>query len=346
MIADPIRVLIVDDSRTIRALLRNLLSRDPRIEVAGEAADPFEARDAIKRLAPHVVTLDVEMPRMNGLEFLANLMRLRPLPVVMVSSLTNRGSAAAIKALQLGAIECLDREELQRDVAGGSRLCEVILAAAGARFTPRETVQAPLRREDYRPDGRILMIGSSTGGVDALERIFSRFPETCPPTLVSQHMPPAFLASFAARLNETLRPKVRLAATGDRVETGTILLAPGGNTHLALIGSAAAPRVALVPDDGTHTHIPSVDAMFASALPRARGVVAAILTGMGRDGAAGLLALRQAGAHTFAQSGESCVVDGMPRVARELGAAMQVVPLERMGDALLGACGEAVEVAQ
>ncbi len=332
-----IRVLIVDDSRTIRTIVRTLLSRDEAIEVVGEAADPYEARAAIKALNPDVLTLDVEMPRMDGLEFLGHLMRLRPMPVVMVSSLTSKGSRAAIRALSLGAVDCVDREEIRRDVAGASRLCAVVRAAAKAQVQARRDphVITPAY-EGFVPNGKLLLIGSSTGGVDALERVFSRFPQNCPATLVAQHMPPAFLKSFAQRLNDTLRPSVQVAQDGTELREGTILLAPGGTQHLTVAPSGKTTR--LVEEDGTHLHTPSVDMLFASAVSRGRRVVATILTGMGRDGAEGMLRLREAGALTVAQSGRTAVVDGMPRVAREIGAAMRVADLDDIAQVLLGAC--------
>ncbi|MBM9593054.1 chemotaxis-specific protein-glutamate methyltransferase CheB [Roseitranquillus sediminis] len=340
----PTRVLVVDDSRTIRQIVRAILSRDPFLEVVGEAADPYEARAAIKALNPDVITLDVEMPRMDGLEFLGHLMRLRPMPVVMVSSLTQKGSAAAVRALSLGAIECVDREEIRKDVNGGTRLCSIVRMAARATVSRRAETAALPSAENYDWNGRILMIGSSTGGVDALERIFRRFPENCPPTLVSQHMPPAFLASFADRMNEAFRPRIKIAEAGERLEQGKILMAPGGRHHLRIAGRLT-PVVDLSEGDGTDLHVPSVGVMFDSALHRAADVVAAILTGMGRDGAEAMLRLRQAGATTLAQSGHTAVVDGMPRVAREIGAAGRVVDLDHIAQALLSACGRELTAA-
>ncbi len=335
--AGKIRVLIVDDSRTIRSVVRTLLSRDEAIEVVGEAADPYEARAAIKELDPDVLTLDVEMPRMDGLEFLGHLMRLRPMPVVMVSSLTRKGSRAAIRALSLGAVDCVDREEIRRDVSGGSRLCSVVRAAARARVQARRDAETvPPAFEGFRSNGKVLLIGSSTGGVDALERVFSRFPVNCPPTLVAQHMPPAFLLSFAQRLNDTLRPAVQVAAAGVAPREGLILIAPGGRQHLTVAPGGKTTR--LVDEDGTHLHTPSVDMLFDSAVPCGHNIVATILTGMGRDGAEGMLRLRRAGALTVAQSGRTAVVDGMPRVAREIGAAVEVADLDDVSQVLLNAC--------
>lgn len=340
----PIRVLIVDDSRTIRGLLRVILSQDPDIAVVGEAADPYEARAAIKELDPDVITLDVEMPRMDGLEFLGHLMRLRPMPVVMVSSLTQKSSVAAIRALSLGAIECIDRADIRNDIAGGAYLCMTVKMAARARVLSTGERRTGAITRDFLPNGKMLMIGSSTGGVDALERVFSNFPENCPPTLVSQHMPQAFLTSFAQRLDDIVRPRVRLAEDGMPLDVGTILLAPGGRYHATVSGSGPL-CVNLVGEDGSHAHMPSVDVMFAGAVPRAPDTVAVLLTGMGRDGADGMLRLRQAGATTIAQSGRTAVIDGMPRAARENGAAKFIVDLDEMWRELLVTCGSMRSVA-
>lgn len=333
-----IRVLIVDDSRTIRSLLRVILSRDPEIEVVGEASDPYEARAAIKELDPDVITLDVEMPRMDGLEFLGHLMRLRPMPVVMVSSLTQRSSEAAIRALSLGAIECIDRADIRADTSGRADLCSTVKMAARARVLSKIDKRHGAAASDFFPSGKFLMIGSSTGGVDALERVFSHFPENCPPTLVSQHMPPAFLRSFAQRLDDTISPRVCVAEDGVPLEIGMIALAPGGEHH-ATVTARGPLRVRLIGEDGSHAHTPSVDVMFTGAVSRGPEAVAALLTGMGRDGAEGMMQLRQVGAMTIAQSGRTAVVDGMPRAARETGAAKLVVDLDDMWRELLVTSG-------
>ncbi len=339
MSGSKIRVLVVDNSRTIRAIVRTILSRDPEIEVVGEAADPYEAREEIKRLNPDVLTLDVEMPKMDGLEFLGHIMRLRPMPVVMVSSLTQKGSAAAVRALSLGAIECVDREEVQRDIKGGTFLCDIVRVAAQAKVRAASAPKVFEAATGFNWNGKFLLIGSSTGGVDALERVLSQFPGNCPPTMICQHMPQSFLASFALRMNATMQPEVALAQDGERLEQGKVLLAPGGTTHLTVAGTAA-PYARLVADDGTHLHVPSVDVLFQSARRHSKEIVSAILTGMGRDGAAGMLELRQGGATTFAQSAQTCVVDGMPRVARELGGVMKSIDIDKMARALLDACGQ------
>ncbi len=338
----PCNVVIVDDSRTIRALLRATIDGDPRFSVIGEAGDPYEAREVIKRTNPDIITLDVEMPRMNGLVFLEHLMRLRPMPVVMVSSRTREHSVDAVRALSLGAVDCVDRARLQSDPLQRTRFLEALFSAANATVTPRPAAPARPRPEapaGFRWNGRIVVIGSSTGGVDALERIFTHFPETAPPTIVAQHMPGPFLASFAARLDEHMRPKVCLATDGARMEQGKILIAPGGDYHAELAGPAPG-RTGLVRGDGNDLYVPSVEVLFKSAVPMAASVVAVMLTGMGRDGAESMAELRSLGARTLAQSGETSVVDGMPRAARALGAVEESVPLDRLGEAILALCAK------
>ncbi len=331
------RVLIVDDSRTIRALLRVTIGQDPRLEVVGEAGDPYEARELIKTLAPDVITLDVEMPRMNGLVFLEHLMRLRPMPVVMVSTRTRERSEDAVRALSAGAVDCVDVARLHGDEAQRLRLVDALFCAASASVRAKPAAVAAPESVPFAPfgwNGRTVLIGSSTGGVDALERVLHQFPADCPPTLIAQHMPEAFLRSFARRLNEHVRPGVRVAEDGDRVVQGTVLLAPGGSRHLAL--SRTDPdRVQLLPSQQSDAYVPSVDILFDSALPHAQKMLAVMLTGMGRDGSAPMRQLRDLGARTLAQDGDSCVVDGMPRAAREAGAVERSVPLDRLGDAIL-----------
>ena len=337
----PVRVLIVDDSRTIRAMIRSVLDGDERFEVVGEAGDPYDARDLIKSVAPDVLTLDVEMPRMNGLVFLRNLMRLRPMPVVMVSTRTSEQSEEAITALSLGAVDCIDLKQVHGAPDIRSKLTETLLAAANASLRkPPAGADVPAAGAGrvYNWQGRIAVVGSSTGGVDALERLFSIFPANAPPTFVAQHMPESFLASFARRLEGKIAPRVRLAESGLRAEQGTIYLAPGGSRHLAL-RPAERPICRLVEDDGEHLHVPAVDVLFRSAIPMASSVIAVILTGMGRDGADALLDLRAAGARTIVQDAETAVIDGMPGAARANGAADTVLPLDRIGERLLELCG-------
>lgn len=333
-----VRVLIIDDSPTIRRFIRVGLDADPRLEVVGEAGDPYQARQLIKAFSPDVLTLDVEMPRMNGLEFLEKLMRLRPMPVVMISTETYRGSSAALEALSLGAIDCIGKPACGVTKATFARLPDLLIAASRAKVRERSRMCQPIQKGAYEPNGKFLLLGSSTGGVDALETILEEFPENCPPTLITQHMPASFLASFAERLDKRFRPRIRLAAQGAPLRPGHVYIAPGGEFHLALAGDKPF-RCCLVSGEKVSGHRPSVDVLFSSAVPFASVVISALLTGMGRDGAEGLLRLRKAGAHCVAQDQASSIVYGMPRVAREIGAVEAVLPLEQVAAHLLSRCG-------
>lgn len=336
----PKRVLIVDDSPTIRHLIRNQLAQDGRLVVVGEASDPFDAREKIKTLEPDVLTLDVEMPRMNGLEFLEKLMRLRPMPVVMVSTETHKGSTAALEALSLGAVECIGKPGADRLTEAFQNLPDLLVAAAGARLRlpgPRPSVR-PIH--DFNWNGKYVLIGSSTGGVDALETLLSGYPANCPPTLITQHMPESFLASFARRLASRMQPRIVLASEGAPLLPGTVHLAPGGEFHLA-ITPGEPPRCHLLASEKRNGHRPSVEVLFASAEPIASRVVAVMLTGMGRDGAEAMLGLRRAGAHCLAQDEATCVVFGMPRAALESGAAEVAVPIGKMARSILTLCARA-----
>jgi two-component system chemotaxis response regulator CheB len=336
-----IRVLIVDDSATMRGLIKATLLRDPQIEVVGEARDPLEARQAIKELNPDVLTLDVEMPNMSGLDFLERLMRLRPMPVVMVSTLTSRGAAATLQALELGAIDCV-----AKPATGGQHafdgLADKVKAAAGARVRPVTPRSQPSAQGPYRPNGRIVAIGSSTGGVEALITLLSGFPVNCPPTVITQHRPETFTRGFAERLNRLTAPTVTEARDGDVLIPGHIYLAPGGATHLEVTG-AKTLRCRLLVADLVNGHRPSVDVLFHSVAKVAKSEsVGVILTGMGRDGAAGLLAMKEAGAATFGQNEATCVVYGMPRAAMEIGAVQRQLPLERIAAHVLAHAGAEV----
>ncbi len=340
MMAPPIRVLIVDDSATIRRLLRATIATDLRLEVVGEASDPYEARELIKALDPDVLTLDVEMPRMNGLDFLEKLMRLRPMPVVVVSTRTRDKTAEALRALALGAVDSVDVSRLQVEVGVRRKLLATLLAAGtasvhhigAARGASASTGPAP----GFAWNGLAVMIGSSTGGVDALERVLAAFPGDCPPTLIAQHMPAPFLESFARRLDGILAPSVVIAQGGEELRPGRVLLSGGGTHHLVIAGGQ--PVTGLVPSETDDLYVPSVDRLFHSAAALGRRAVGVILTGMGRDGADGLLAMRDAGARTLAQSAETCVIDGMPRAAREGGAVERSVPLDALGSEILKLC--------
>ncbi|MDP9096093.1 MAG: chemotaxis response regulator protein-glutamate methylesterase [Pseudomonadota bacterium] len=328
-----IKTLVVDDSATMRALISAALRCDPGIEVVGEASDPHEARAAIKALNPDVLTLDVEMPGMDGLDFLERLMRLRPMPVVMVSSLTAQGTEASLRALALGAIECVHKP---RPGHAFNDLVPAVRTAALARV--RQQAAAPGRqRIAYTGGTALIAIGASTGGVEALSAVLGNFPENCPPTLVTQHIRPTFTRSLAERLNRLCAASVAEAKDGEVLVPGRVYLAPGGSTHLSIRG-ASRWRCALTQGDPVNGHRPSVDVLFASAAhtagPRAVGV---ILTGMGRDGADGLLALRRSGGRTIGQDADSSIVYGMPRVAFEIGAVEAQVPLRQIAAAALSA---------
>jgi two-component system, chemotaxis family, protein-glutamate methylesterase/glutaminase len=332
-----IRVLIVDDSATMRSLIANVLQRDPDIEVVGEAGDPLEAREAIKRLNPDVITLDVEMPNMNGIDFLEKIMRLRPMPVVMVSTLTVRGAEATLEALELGAVDCIAKPSTG-GLEGFQDLAFKVKAAAKAKVKPRSG--APAARPaplDVTPDGRVIAIGSSTGGVEALITVLSRFPANCPPTVITQHMPATFTRSFSLRLDRICAPTIAEAHDGAVLEPGRVYIAPGGEHHLEISG-AGTLRCRLTSAGPVNGHRPSVDVLFHS-VARAAGAhaVGAILTGMGRDGAEGLLAMRKAGARTFGQDEASSVVYGMPKAAFEIGAVERQAPLDRLAAELLKA---------
>lgn len=338
-----VRVLVVDDSSTMRGLIATALSRDPGIEVVGQAEDPLQARQAIKALNPDVITLDVEMPNMSGLEFLEKIMRLRPMPVIMVSTLTSRGADETIKALEIGAIDCIEKprpgnehnfEELpfKVKIAASARVRPLITGDDGARVNGEAHHHVP---ERFQPDGRLLAIGASTGGVEALIALISRFPENCPPTVIAQHMPPSFTRSFANRLDRLCPAKVQEATEGAKLLPGHIFVAPGGSQHLEVSGSSEL-RCRLRSGERVNGHCPSVDVLFDSvAKVCGSGAVGLILTGMGRDGAAGLLSMRKAGARTYGQSESSCIVYGMPKAAYDIGAVEKQLPLERLSAAIL-----------
>ncbi|CAN5382449.1 chemotaxis response regulator protein-glutamate methylesterase [soil metagenome] len=331
-----IRVLVVDDSATMRGLITAALNRDPEIEVVGAAGDPFEARGMIKALNPDVVTLDIEMPNMNGIEFLEKIMRLRPMPVVMVSSLTQAGAEMTLRALELGAVDCVAKPTIATNTADTlNEVAVKVKAAARASIRTKADDKPQARRKDYMPSGDIVAIGSSTGGVEALLSILTQFPETCPPTVITQHMPATFTASFAARLDRASGAKVQEAVDGALLEPGKVYVAPGGVAHLEVVRSAGL-RCRLTQGDPVSGHRPSVDVLFNS-VAQAVGdkAVGAILTGMGRDGAQGLLAMRKAGARTLGQDEQSCVVYGMPRTAFELGSVEKQVSLSSMGQTIL-----------
>lgn len=336
------RVLVVDDSATMRGLITRILSSDPEVEVIGQAADAMQARQAIKDLDPDVITLDIEMPNMNGLEFLEKIMRLRPMPVIMVSTLTHKGAEATIAALEIGAFDCVGKP-LPGDPRPFSDLADKVKAAARSQrkyiITGNKAAVPSAANgnaaSEYRAGRKIVAIGSSTGGVEALIAVLQKFPANCPPTVITQHMPHTFTKSFSERLNRLCAPAVQEATDGARLEIGKIYLAPGGERHLQVV-NPSSPCCRLLDREPVNGHRPSVDVLFDSVAELAgRNAVGVILTGMGRDGASGLLKMRHAGARTFGQNEKTCVVYGMPRVAYELGAVETQLPLSSIGEEVL-----------
>lgn len=339
-----IRVLVVDDSVVVRKVLTESLSRYADIEVVGSAMDPYVAREMIIKLNPDVITLDIEMPRMDGLSFLAKLMRHYPIPVVVVSSLTPKDSDAAIKALALGAVEVIAKPGSAYSVPEvGQGLVRAIRAAAVANVPKRKVeasgavgVPAPLL--GLRTTHCILAIGASTGGTKAIEAVLTRLPPDTPGTVIVQHMPAGFTASFAGRLNSLCAMEVREAVDNDSVVSGRVLIAPGGY-HMLLQRSGASYTVRVKDGPPVHHQRPAVDILFESVARQAgRNAVGVLLTGMGADGARGLLQMRTAGAHTIAEDASTCVVFGMPREAINLGAAAEVVPLPDIAGRIVTAC--------
>lgn len=335
-----IKVLCIDDSSLIRRIMTQIVNTQPDMEMVATALDPIIARDLIKQHNPDVLTLDVEMPRMDGLEFLDRLMRLRPMPVVMLSSLTSKGSDITLTALELGAVDFITKPSmgLQDGMAQYSEMiAEKIRMAAKARVRRRDQ-QQPVPRVIQTPivgSEKIIAIGSSTGGTEALRQILVSMPPNSPGIVIAQHMPAGFTQSFANRLDNLCQLSVKEATEGERVLPGHAYIAPGG-FHMELQRSGANYHLTLNNDLPINRHRPSVDALFKSVARSAgKNAIGAILTGMGSDGAAGLLAMRQAGAWTVAQSERTCVVFGMPREAIALGAACEVIDLDQISQNML-----------
>ena len=344
-----IRVLVVDDSAVMRALLTEIINQSPDMEVVGTAPDAALARQKVKELSPDVMTLDVEMPHMNGLEFLDKVMRLRPMPVIMISSQTAQGSESTLQALELGAVDYVAKP--RGSLAGlppsyAHEIHEKIRAAHGARLKVLRHAQAPassLSKAASIPAAmtnwgdRIICIGASTGGTEAIKDVLVRLPENVPGIVMVQHMPEMFTASFARRLDSLARVRVKEAEHGERVLPGHAYLAPG-HSHLEIRRSGNGYVCELLQTPPYNRHRPAVDVLFNSAAAQARGsAVAALLTGMGKDGAQGLLAMRQAGAWTIGQDQDSCVVYGMPREAAQIGACCEVSPLSQIGERIMAA---------
>jgi len=343
---EKIRVLIVDDSALMRKLLTTVLSADSEIEVVGSAPDPYVARDQIKALNPDVVTLDIEMPHMNGIDFLRKIMELRPTPVVMISTLTQAGAEITLEALEIGAVDFVAKPGDSEAVLHlGGELIPKIKAAAHARLRLRRRSAAPARPSVRPslpgPSDKIIAIGASTGGVEALKALLMELPADVPPIVITQHMPERFTGAFARRLDSECPMRVCEAEHNQIIEHGKAYIAPGGH-HLEIDRRGATLRCVLNDGPLVSGHRPSVDVLFHSVAktvaPRAVGV---ILTGMGRDGADGLLAMRKAGCPTLGQDESTALVYGMPRVAFEIGAVGRQYPLLGLPEAILAACAAA-----
>ena len=348
-----IRVLVVDDSALMRKLLTDLLQSDSSIEVVGGAQDAFVARDMIKELNPDVLTLDVEMPKMDGLTFLSNLMRLRPMPVIMVSSLTDRGAEVTLNALDLGAVDFVSKPKI--DLENGMQGCakeivEKVKIAAIAKVSAltrsinspdqpgssRKAQKKTSTRHHFKTTDRLIAIGASTGGTEAIKEVLVNMPADSPGIVITQHIPRLFSRSFAERMNRCSEMEVCEAEEGQFVLPGHVYIAPG-DQHLCVVSDGAHYRCTLNAKPPVSGHRPSVDVLFDSVSRSAgRNAIGVILTGMGRDGAQGLKQLRDSGAQTMAQDEQSCVVFGMPKAAIEVGAAADIVTLcdvaKKLGD--------------
>jgi two-component system chemotaxis response regulator CheB len=343
-----ISVLIVDDSAIVRRILSESLSAESDIEVVGTAPDPYVARDKILALRPDVLTLDIEMPRMDGLTFLKKLMHFHPLPTIIISSLAQPSCVAALRALEFGAVEVLAKPGGPYSVGElRQSLAHKVRAAAAARIcrpapagVPHATEPAASNRlgAPALPPGAILAIGASTGGTEAIAKVLTRLPASCPGIVITQHIPAQFSRAFAKRLNDLCAMDVKEAEDGDTLRSGLALVAPG-DFHMLLRHTGGRHYVSVKTGPRVCYQRPSVDVLFSSVAEAAGAdAVGVLLTGMGNDGAQGLLKMRQAGSRTIAQNEATCVVYGMPREAVELGAACQILPLPAIAEAMLAAC--------
>ncbi len=344
-----IKVVVVDDSALVRSLLAEIINRQPDMQCIGTANDPLAAREMIRELNPDVITLDVEMPKMDGLEFLSRLMRLRPMPVVMVSTLTEQGADITMRALEMGAVDFVAKprigvssglRELGDDIVEKVRIASkahvrrLSTPAPGVASAPSGTAASSVRPIGRLSTEKVICIGSSTGGTEAIKEILTRMPADSPAIVITQHMPPGFTTSFAARMNSLCRIAVSEARHGDRILPGHAYIAPGGMQFR--IDRSGANYVAVVEDTPpVNRHKPSVEVLFKSAAkvlgPNAYGVM---LTGMGADGATAMKEMKDAGAYNYVQDEASCVVFGMPKMAIQAGAADEVLPLLQIADAL------------
>lgn len=339
-----IKVLIIDDSALIRSVLKEVINSFPDLEAVGAAANPLQAREMIKTLNPDVLTLDVEMPEMDGLTFLEKLMRLRPMPVLMISSLTERGSEAALRSLELGAVDFLPKPKL--GIVEGiqeyaDEIAQKIRVAYGTKIRPRvqdahaSITALPALGNRISTTEKIIVVGSSTGGTEAIKEFLIRMPPDAPGILIAQHMPEAFTKSFANRLDSLCKIKVVESEGNERILPGHAYIAPG-HSHLLLKRSGANYMTELSQAAPVNHHRPSVEVLFRSAAQYAgKNVIGVMLTGMGKDGAIGMLEMRQAGAYNLAQDEASCVVFGMPREAIAVGAVDEVAPIQEMTQRVL-----------
>lgn len=336
-----IRVVIVDDSALIREMFSEILASDPNIEVAGVAHDPFDAREKIKALNPDVITLDIEMPKMDGISFLEKIMSLRPMPVVMVSSLTQKGAEATFEALEKGAVDFISKTSSRSFDAEvlSNELVEKVKAAARAKIKklPQWGMfgkTRPLNSSPYR-ENLIIAMGASTGGVEALREVISPLPKDCPPVIITQHMPETFTATFASRLDSISNVRVHEAIDNQPLERGNAYIAPGGK-HLKIIRMRNKYVCRLDDGEKVSGHKPSADFMFNSVAKVAgQNAIGVIMTGMGKDGAVGMLSMKKAGAYNIGQDETSCVVYGMPKAAYLAGAIDKQVPLEKIATEIL-----------
>ncbi|WP_022942036.1 protein-glutamate methylesterase/protein-glutamine glutaminase [Psychromonas hadalis] len=340
-----IKVLIIDDSALIRRILTEVIDEQPDLVVVGCAPDPLIARTMIKALNPDVLTLDVEMPKMNGLDFLEKLMRLRPMPVVMISTLTEKSSAVTIQALSLGAVDFITKPKMNqmaemRDY--GHLIADKIRAASVAKIKPvkvinknRAVKKSALIANSLVSNQKLIAIGASTGGTEAINQVLLTMPEDCPPIVITQHMPAGFTASFAARLNNNCTINVKEATHNELIKPGCAYIAPGAN-HMFISKRGGNYYTQLSQAEPVNRHRPSVDVLFDSvALCAGKQAIGIILTGMGKDGALGMLKMKQAGAFNFSQDEESCIVYGMPKEAVRSGGVDQVEPLDKITGAVL-----------
>lgn len=346
-----IRVLSVDDSALMRQIMTEIINSHSDMEMVATAPDPLVARDLIKKFNPDVLTLDVEMPRMDGLDFLEKLMRLRPMPVVMVSSLTGKGSEVTLRALELGAIDFVTKPQLgirEGMLAYNEMIAEKVRTAAKASLAAHKPLSAPttLKAGPLLSSEKLIAIGASTGGTEAIRHVLQPLPLSSPALLITQHMPSGFTRSFADRLNKLCQIGVKEAEDGERVLPGHAYIAPG-DRHMELARSGANYQIKIHDGPAVNRHRPSVDVLFHSVAKQAgRNAVGVILTGMGNDGAAGMLAMRQAGAWTLAQNEASCVVFGMPREAINMGGVCEVVDLSQVSQQMLAkiSAGQAIRI--